>query len=117
MSIKIKTMMKLVDGEPCRQILDFNMLTSGELPKEYKDEGPCIYAYYDYLGQKYFKVIYDSEGNLEHKFRKGELITEDDFNYIINSAILAGERLHEINKKYKSTYPEHYARKIETVKI
>lgn len=115
MSIKIKTMKTLKDGKPHRMILDFKLLSEARLPDEYLATAPCIYSASNILGNNYLIVQYSSEE--KEVYRIGQIISEYEFQKIIYHSKLAGERLHKINERYKMTYPEHYAREIETIKI
>lgn len=97
--LKIK---KVLDrGEPHVRLLDIDLLSEKELPKEYVNGKPAVYK----SGSILLAV---REPNKCTRFYVvgDELIPWERFKEIIEVCKQAGDRLREINKKIRTEYKE-----------
>ena len=105
--LKIK---KVLDrGEPHVRLLDIDLLSEKELPKEYINGKPAVYKSAPNL------LAVREPNKCTHFYAVGdELIPWERFREIIEVCKQAGDRLHDINKKIKKEYKEFIEGKEET---
>jgi hypothetical protein len=126
MSIEIKTKKYIHNGEPYRKIISMKLLHKEQLPKEYIENGPCIYAvprpghsskaYKDWSSFTEFFVCFKSNKVSQASFLEREM-HEERFQKFLEFVKLSGNRLRKINMKNKHKYPEHVKGELEMIVI
>lgn len=115
MSIKVKTRKLLVRSYPCRQILDFELLSKNQLPLTYVENYPSVFIKIMQMsGDRLVVKHLDLEIDV---IEKGDKISEERFQKIVQTMKGAGMLLHQINAVNKKRYPEHYKKDYETIII
>lgn len=109
MAIVLKIKKVLYRGEPYVKLLDIDLLSERDLPKEYINGKPAVYK----RGSNLLAV---REPNRCTQFYAvgDELIPWERFQEIIEVCRKAGDRLREINKKIRTEYKEFLEGKEET---
>lgn len=96
-------------GEPYVKLLDIDLLSEWDLPKEYINGKPAVYKSAPNL------LAVREPNKCTHFYVVGdELILWERFQEIIEVCKQAGDRLREINKKIRTEYKEFLEGKEET---
>jgi len=108
MAIVLKIKKVLDRGEPHVKLLDIDLLSVIELPKEYINGKPAVYK----RGSNLLAV--QESGKCIHFYVVGdELIPWERFKEIVEVCKQAGDRLHTINKEIKERYKDFVEEKEE----
>ena len=103
---------KVLDrGEPCVRLLDADLLSERELPKEYVNGKPAVYKSGSNL------VVRELNKCTQFYTIRDELIPWQRFQEIVEVCKQAGYRLREINEKIRKEYKEFIEEKEEVYVI
>ena len=100
MAIVLKIKKVLDRGEPHVKLLDVDLLSDIDLPKEYINGKPAVYKSGSNL------VVRELNKCTQFYTIRDELIPWQRFQEIVEVCKQAGDRLHEINEKIRKEYKE-----------